>query len=54
MLKANAIVIAISMDGRGRALNHLCNIFVVRLWRTVKYEAVYLKGYATMAELLMG
>ena len=54
VLKANAIVIAISMDGRGRALNHLCNIFVVRLWRTVKYEAVYLKGYATMAELLMG
>ena len=43
--------IAISMDGRGRALD---NIFVERLWRSVKYEDVYLKGYATMPELLMG
>ena len=32
--------IRISMDGRGRALD---NIFVERLWRTVKYEEVYLK-----------
>ena len=36
--------IAISMDGRGRALD---NIFVERLWRTVKYEDIYLKGYET-------
>jgi putative transposase len=43
--------IAISMDGRGRALD---NIFVERLWRSVKHEDVYLKGYATMAELLIG
>lgn len=43
--------IAISMDGRGRALD---NIFVERLWRTVKYEDVYLKGYATVAELTLG
>jgi len=43
--------IAISMDGRGRALD---NIFVERLWRNVKHEDVYLKGYATMSELLMG
>lgn len=43
--------IAISMDGRGRALD---NIFVERLWRTVKYEDVYLKGYANMAELMIG
>lgn len=35
--------IAISMDGRGRALD---NIFVERLWRTVKYEEVYLRDYA--------
>jgi putative transposase len=35
--------IAISMDGRGRALD---NVFVERLWRTVKYEEVYLKDYA--------
>jgi putative transposase len=35
--------IAISMDGRGRAMD---NVFVERLWRTVKYEEVYLKDYA--------
>lgn len=39
--------IAISMDGRGRALD---NIFVERLWRTVKYEEVYLKSYETVKE----
>ena len=41
----------ISMDGRGRVFD---NIFVERLWRNVKYEDVYLKGYATMGELLIG
>jgi putative transposase len=40
--------VAISMDGRGRALD---NIVVERLWRNVKYEDVYLKSYANMAEL---
>ena len=39
------------MDGRGRALD---NIFVERLWRNVKYENVYLKVYAWMAELMVG
>ena len=48
-LKAHGI--AISMDGRGRALD---NIFVERLWRNVKHEDVYLKGYATISELLIG
>ena len=43
--------IKISMDGRGRAFD---NIFVERLWRNVKYEDVYLKGYATVGELLLG
>ncbi len=43
--------IKISMDGRGRALD---NIFVERLWRSVKYEDIYLKGYACMGELLIG
>jgi len=43
--------VAISMDGRGRALD---NIFVERLWRNVKYEDVYLKGYANLAELMVG
>lgn len=39
--------IAISMDGKGRALD---NIFVERLWRTVKYDDIYLKGYTTVPE----
>ena len=39
--------IRISMDGRGRVYD---NIFVERLWRTVKYEEVYLKEYNTMRE----
>ncbi len=39
--------IAISMDGRGRAFD---NIFIERLWRTVKYEEVYLKDYETFRE----
>jgi putative transposase len=43
--------IAISMDGRGRALD---NIFVERLWRSVKYEDIYLKRYASLPELLLG
>lgn len=43
--------IDISMDGRGRALD---NLFVERLWRTVKYEDVYIKGYASLPELLLG
>ena len=43
--------ITISMDGRGRALD---NIFVERLWRTVKYEDVYLKGYETPKEVYCG
>lgn len=43
--------IQISMDGRGRALD---NIFVERLWRTVKYEDVYLKGYQTIPDAQAG
>lgn len=43
--------VTISMDGRGRALD---NIFVERLWRTVKYEEVYLKQHGSLQELLMG
>ncbi len=39
------------MDGRGRALD---NIFVERLWRSVKHEDVYLKGYANIPELMLG
>lgn len=39
--------VAISMDGRGRAFD---NIFVERLWRSVKYEEVYLKEYGVVDE----
>lgn len=41
----------VSMDGRGRALD---NIFIERLWRTVKYENVYLFEYATVPALEAG
>jgi putative transposase len=43
--------IKISMDGRGRALD---NVFVERLWRTVKYEEVYVKDYGTPREAIQG
>lgn len=43
--------IAISMDGRGRALD---NVFIERLWRSLKYEDIYLKGYETVDELYEG
>ena len=43
--------IRISMDGRGRAAD---NIFVERLWRSVKYENVYLNGYRSIGEALTG
>ena len=39
--------IAISMDGKGAWRD---NIFVERLWRTIKYEEVYLRAYASVAE----
>ena len=47
----NDRAIRISMDGRGRALD---NIFVERLWRSVKYEEVYLKDYASVPEAREG
>jgi putative transposase len=43
--------IAISMDGRGRALD---NVFIERLWRTVKYEDIYLKEYDSGADCQKG
>jgi putative transposase len=45
--RLEAAGIRISMDGRGRALD---NVFVERLWRTVKHEEVYLKAYETPRE----
>jgi putative transposase len=43
--------IAISMDGKGRCMD---NIFIERLWRSLKYEEVYLNAYATVAEARTG
>ncbi len=43
--------VAISMDGRGRYAD---NIFVERLWRSVKYEEVYLKAYDNVAQARQG
>jgi len=49
--KLEAQRIRISMDGRGRVFD---NIFIERLWRTVKYEEVYLKDYESVKEATMG
>ena len=43
--------VRISMDGRGRALD---NIFIERFWRSLKYEDIYLKDYASVPELAAG
>lgn len=43
--------VRISMDGRGRAID---NIFIERLWRTVKYENIYLNAYETVPALQEG
>jgi putative transposase len=48
-LKEHAI--AISMDGKGRWID---NVFIERLWRSVKYEDVYLKGYESLTEARRG
>jgi putative transposase len=49
--KLEARKVAVSMDGRGRCFD---NIFVERLWRSLKYEEVYLKDYASVAEARAG
>jgi putative transposase len=43
--------IQVSMDGRGRFLD---NIFIERLWRSVKYEDIYLKNYDSVPDLAVG
>jgi putative transposase len=43
--------IKISMDGKGRCMD---NIFIERLWRSLKYESVYLHAYASVAEARAG
>jgi putative transposase len=47
VLKANDIRISISMDGKGRWID---NVFVERIWKSIKYEHVYLHAYANVAE----
>jgi len=49
--RLEAAGVLVSMDGRGRALD---NVFVERLWRSLKYEEVYLKDYRSVAELVSG
>jgi transposase InsO family protein len=49
--RLEAAGIAVSMDGRKRALD---NVFIERLWRTVKYEDIYLKDYTMADELIEG
>ena len=51
LANAEAAGVAVSMDSRGRALD---NVFVERLWRTVKYENVYLNDYAQPRDLETG
>jgi putative transposase len=43
--------IKVSMDGKGRALD---NVFIERLWRSVKWENIYPKGYETLREVRQG
>lgn len=43
--------VKISMDGRGRAMD---NVFIERLWRTVKYEDIFLHDYAEVGEVIAG
>jgi putative transposase len=43
--------VAVSMDGRGRALD---NVFIERLWRSVKHQEIYLRDYTTVADVEEG
>lgn len=49
--RLDAAGVRISMDGRGRVFD---NIFIERLWRSVKYEDVYLKDYASVPAVIEG
>jgi putative transposase len=49
--RLEAAGVAVSRDGRGRALD---NVFVERLWRSVKYEDIYIKDYELVSELEAG
>ncbi len=49
--KLNKNDIKISMDGKGRALD---NVYIERLWRSLKYENIFLSDYNSMKELKKG
>lgn len=49
--KLEAAGVAVSMDGKGRCLD---NVFVERLWRSLKYEDIYIKRYESVPELRKG
>lgn len=49
--KIEKLGVAVSMDGKGRWMD---NVFIERLWRSLKYEDIYLKGYSTLGELEEG
>jgi putative transposase len=49
--RLQAAGVQVSMNGKGRCLD---NVFVERLWRTVKYEDIYLRGYERVPELTQG
>lgn len=49
--RLQAMGIAVSMDGKGRWMD---NVFIERLWRSVKYEEIYLRGQNTLPELEAG
>ena len=49
--KLEGLGIKVSMDGKGRWMD---NVFIERLWRTLKYEDVYLKEYGTLCDLRQG
>ena len=48
---ADKEAIKISMDGKGRAID---NVYIERFWRTLKYEEVYINGYSTTKEAILG
>ena len=49
--RLKSLSIKVSMDGKGRWMD---NVFIERLWRTLKYEDVYLKEYGTLCDLRQG
>jgi len=49
--RLESLGIAVSMDGKGRWMD---NVFIERLWRSLKYEDIYLRGYATVGEVETG